>query len=129
MTIKEMENLGMVYNIPTSDDAEQFISMVRFVPITGNRTYEEFCKFVKHDFIQEVINYAQKYNTALLYEYVNKVLNTVCTIGIADDYRKMIDYWGNKHDIHLDKIPNKVFEICGKKYTLDSEAMMIVEVI
>lgn len=129
MTIKEMENLGMMCEIPTLDDAEHFISMVRFVPVTGDRTYEEFCEFVKYDFIQEVVNYAQKFGTRLLYTQVEKALNCESGIGISYDYYKRISYWRRMHNIHLDKIPNRVFKICGKKYTLDSELTMIVEVI
>lgn len=121
MTIREMEDLGITMKIPTKNDAKQFVFMVITLPVItcGCETYEEFRKLLKHDFVEETIDFAQKFDTKLLYTVIDNTLDEL-GVFIAYDYKSMLKYW-KRHNINLDNIPNKVFNVNGTFYRYNSD--------
>ena len=116
MTIREMRDLGFEVKIPTKQDANQFINMVISTPVVtgGCKTYEEFCKYVNHDFVGETIDFAQQFSMQLLYCMVYGVLEKL-DAKIVNDYQNMVHYW-KKYNIHFDKIPNRLISVDNKYY-------------
>lgn len=116
MTIREMKDLGFEVKIPTKQDANQFINMVISTPVVtgGCKTYEEFCKYVNHDFVGETIDFAQQFSMQLLYCMVYCVLEKL-DAKIVNDYQNMVHYW-KKYNIHFDKIPNRLISVDNKYY-------------
>lgn len=116
MTIREMKDLGFEVKIPTKQDANQFINIVISTPVVtgGCKTYEEFCKYVNHDFVGETIDFAQQFSMQLLYCMVYGVLEKL-DAKIVNDYQNMVHYW-KKYDIHFDKIPNRLISVDDKYY-------------
>lgn len=116
MTIREMKDLGFEVKIPTKQDANQFINMVISTPVVtgGCKTYEEFCKYVNHDFVGETIDFAQQFSMQLLYCMVYGVLEKL-DAKIVNDYQNMVHYW-KKYNIHFDKIPNRLISVDDKYY-------------
>lgn len=116
MTIREMKDLGFEVKIPTKQDANQFINMVISTPVVtgGCKTYEEFCKYVNHDFVGETIDFAQQFSMQLLYCMVYGVLEKL-DAKIVNDYQNMVHYW-KRYNIHFDKIPNRLISVDDKYY-------------
>ena len=116
MTIREMKDLGFEVKIPTKQDANQFINMVISTPVVtgGCKTYEEFCKYVNHDFVGETIDFAQQFSMQLLYCMVYGVLEEL-DAKIVNDYQNMVHYW-KRYNIHFDKIPNRLIIVDNKYY-------------
>ena len=115
----KLYNFDMSYKIPTTMEAEQFITMVRCTPvITGGRTYDEFCEYIRHDFIGEIIDYAHIFDTRLLYRMVERILSE--NEDVRKDYNTMIEYW-KRHGIELDNIKNRWIIIGNTCYRWDSE--------